>query len=648
MDADLLRLTEKAELQSSIGQMRGNMSAYLERSREKGFHLRRAISTILVAGMGWPGVPLSASGAAKRDADSRLTEYFQVCHTVEYSGRDTQFRTQATGRSVCLARKGAEVADYELAARADVRVGNHEQPIGAKFKPLRLQRDPASEALMLPDGQAVLLVEIMNRVMGQVDRRGQGAGAWEQAIALGISRYMPDKIRLKFSGTPIVVEGLPDVFSLAVVSEPFSFEALEKDGPKTITGRFKAVFIYSIAQDRLYQMGASLAARRGGESLRVEYMAVQCDAKWKKILAPVADLSEFLGFRASPMKVEHEAPPPFWTRQACQAFQAVAMASATVGRQATNWALVVAETVNAVDGLWGAAASVVETVGTLSGVPEVEAWGKAMESVTPSKEIERNLAQVIGEKEAEYAMATVQLGAAYVAGASATMLGTVATVVGVGLAFHEYVAMPVIDAFWANEQKESDERFEKELTKLTQWTDADFPKAYPPPAGAGTTESRNWAAERTARLQDLAKEHPYITAGAGMGTVALVVAGLGGGGGGGGDGGGAFDPAMAGTYAGSATETVQSNLGTESGSGPVTVTITETGAVTFRSPLRQGVGTMSGNRFTIPIGLTGGSITLTGTVSGNQITGGWSGGGSVTAEGETLHYSVTGSFTATK
>jgi hypothetical protein len=361
------------------------------------------------------GLPAGVRAAEPAAGAAEGVEHFRICQTVEYSGPGGQFRTQATGYSECATARGSADSEYRLDAQATVMVGHHPSPLGAKLKPLRIHRDPATEALTLPDGEAVLLVEVMNRVIRQVERGGRKQGAWEQDVALGIGPYMPDKVHLKFSGTPIQMDGVPDALALAVGSDTISFKALEGPGPETILCRFKAVFIYSLSQDRLYQMGSTFVARRGAESLRVECAVLQCDAAGKEVLAPVADLSGFLGLREKPMAVEKEALPPFWTRQACQAFQAVTIAASTAGQRATNFTVALIETIGAVDNLWGAAATVVETVGSVTGVEEVEAWGKAMQSVpTPSKEIKRRLAEVVGEQEAEYLMATVELGAAYV------------------------------------------------------------------------------------------------------------------------------------------------------------------------------------------------------------------------------------------
>jgi hypothetical protein len=58
------------------------------------------------------------------------------------------------------------------------------------------------------------------------------------------------------------------------------------------------------------------------------------------------------------------------------------------------------------------------------------------------------------------------------------------------------------------------------------------------------------------------------------------------------------------------------------------------GAATFQSSLRQGSGTMNDNRFSIPVGTPGGSVNITGAVSGNQVAGAWSGEAGGRAAGE--------------
>lgn len=546
--------------------------------RPRGFDplFHRVLFGVLAAGLGLRDTRAADPSPAQSATVTGSTVYYRVAHTVEYSGPESQFRTQTTSHSECISRKGGQVAEYDLSAHAATLVGRHKHPIGAKFKPLLIRRDPGTEALTVARGPMPLEIGVMNRVMSQVGRGGRGAGAWEHDLELGISRYMPDRIRLKFSAVSLDMKGVPDALSLAVVSEPFSFEALDASGPKTVTGLFRAVFIYSTSQDRLVQMGATLSAHRGDEAMRVDFMALQIDAEGNAILAPVADLSEFLGSPKAALSVNREAPPPFWTRQACQAFQTVAMAAATAGHRATNWTLIVAQAVNAVDSLWGAAATVVETVGSTTGIETVEAWGKAMDATTPSKEIERQLAQVIGAQEAEYAMATVQLGAAFVGGAVVTSLGPAATAVGVGMAFHTYAVMPVMDAFWANEERESIERFEKALARVTQWETVDPPYHPIPPdlAGAGTQQSRSWAVERVSRVKELAQAHPYVAGGAALGTVALVVGLSGGGGGGGGSGGssalaGSWSTNLSGTFVmhANGTFTVEDLSGTYSVSG---------------------------------------------------------------------------------
>lgn len=141
------------------------------------------------------------------------------------------------------------------------------------------------------------------------------------------------------------------------------------------------------------------------------------------------------------------------------------------------------------------------------------------------------------------------------------------------------------------------------------------------------------------------KKHPYIAGGTAVGVVGVAAIA---GGGGGGGGGGTFDPAMAGTYRGSGTETLSAMGESMTQTGPVTVTITADGQVTFLTQVRQASGLMNGNSFSIPIAVDiGGSsvtINVNGTVSDNRVNGTWSGSG--TAEG--ISFDISGSYSAIK
>ena len=158
------------------------------------------------------------------------------------------------------------------------------------------------------------------------------------------------------------------------------------------------------------------------------------------------------------------------------------------------------------------------------------------------------------------------------------------------------------------------------------------------------TDTGSKVKRATRKTVEWTKQHPYIAAGSAVGVVGVAAAT----GGGGGGGGGSFSADMAGTYHGTGTETFTAMGESMSGSGPITVTITEGGQVTFASQARQASGTMSGNSFSLPVSLDvgGGSaaVTVNGTVSGNTVTGGWSGSGSV----DGVSYEISGSFSATK
>lgn len=591
-----------------------------------GSRLQHLLCAMLTGSVICLALPINVMAIPTAPVENVVTDYFRVYHTVEYVGTNSQFRTQTTSTSKCVSRKNENTAEYELTTHTATLVGNHKQPMGAKFDTWRISRDPKTELLKATDKQASVPVDIMNKVMRQVRKGSRVTGNWKQDISLGISRYMPDKIKMTFNVLPLEMKGIPDVLSVAVVSEPFSFESLEKEGPGKIHCLFKAVFIYSGSQDRLYQMGSTLTAGRGKESVRMEYMAVQCDEAGKKIIAPVVDLAKFLDMKSGPLSVVQEAVPPFWTHQVCQGFQVVAMAAATAGERATNPMLAVAQVVNAMDGLWGAAASVISEVGAATGSEQVEAWGKAMDHSTPSKEIERHLAEIYGAKDAETLMATMNAGSAYISVAigdglaAGLTLGNVATVVGVGMLFAQHVAVPAIDAFWAKEKVQSDARFEEALKKAVSESDA--PRWNPPPkTGGGTEETRTWATQRASQLKEAVVAHPYAAAGVGvgLGTVALVAASGGGGGGGGGSG---STAARSGSYRGpqhwvSAAGTITTGL---------LFTIDASGNIT--GPYIT--GTCSGNSVTatanIPVQGAMGVITYRGTISGNTITGTLDGG----------------------
>lgn len=293
---------------------------------------------LLACCLGLVGFQVQLAGAEENYISNTRLDHIRSAGTVEYHGMETQARVQSTSLVKSERRVQGDTITYDLSVVGGLRIGYHEELAGFEYAPFTLERNRSTEQLTSTEQGVMFSLSVINETIRQVPKRTMREGEWEEKIYLALSEYFPPTLGLKFAVQTLQVYDVPyDVLLITIESDLLKYQVAEEGRDNgTVNARYKAVLVYSPAEDLLYQAAAKFMAIHGEELIRFENLQFLTDETGEKPLFPLVDVSEYLGFVQKPLELKKEGSLPMWAVQSTRVFDVINTAAMTAAEQSTN------------------------------------------------------------------------------------------------------------------------------------------------------------------------------------------------------------------------------------------------------------------------------------------------------------------------
>jgi hypothetical protein len=265
-------------------------------------------------------------------------DHIRSAGTVEYHGMESQARIQSTSLVKSERRVLGDTITYDLSVVGGLRIGYQEELAGFEYAPFTLERNRSTEQLTSTEQGVMFSLSVINETIRQVPKRTMREGEWEEKIYLALSEFFPPTLGLKFAVQTLQVYDVPyDVLLITIESDLLKYKVAEEGKDNgTVNARYKAVLVYSPAEDLLFQAAAKFMAIHEEELIRFENLQFLTDETGEKPLFPLIDVSQYLGFVQKPLELKKEGSLPMWAVQSTRVFDVVNTAAMAVAEQSTN------------------------------------------------------------------------------------------------------------------------------------------------------------------------------------------------------------------------------------------------------------------------------------------------------------------------